>query len=329
MRRGRLLALALVVVVMLLLLKPGGWESISATPITLAMARETNHLAVLAVERGAFREEGLEVRFQTQESGKKALTTLLEGRADLALVGLGPLVLASFQDSDFQIVASVATHYDLYKIVARQDRDITAPAGLRGKRLGTTRASSLHYFASNFIQHHGMAHDGVTWRFVADIKELPLMLERGEIDAFCGREPYVGEAVSRLGEGAAVFHAPELPSNILNLITTSRLKDDELTRRLLRALLNAETYFREHRTDALAILARGLGKSPGEVERDLESVELRISLTQTLILEMEQLARWAITNRLVDKKAPPDFITRIHGDPLFQERPGAVDLPQR
>jgi len=94
--------------------------------------------------------------------------------------------------------------------------------------------------------------------------------------------------------------------------------------RLLRALLRAERFVKEHPDEAQAIVARATGTAPDLVREVWNSFRYRVLLDQTLLITLEDETRWAMNNNLADRKAMPDYRDYIHLDSLRAVRPEAV-----
>lgn len=298
-------------------------------PVRIALSREPLcALLALAVERGYLAEEGVAAKIVDHyPSGKRALAGLLEGEVDVAPCAETPIVFRSFERRDFRIVATVGTSDNEPRIVARRDRGIDQPADLRGKRVATQRASAVHYFLYLFLLRHGMSEADVELSFLA-AEELPDALDRGTIDAFSMREPFVGRAQALMGEDAVVFAEPGLYVKTFNLVVREDLAASrpEMLRALLRALLRAETFARRHPADAIEALADWMGTDRAIVGQVWPELELRVSLGQGLLGVLEDQARWAMQRGFIEAEGAPNYLDFVDPEPLAAVKPGAVTL---
>lgn len=306
---------------------PGAAEA--AEPLRIGLARQpSSALMVVAIERGYFAAEGLDVAIETFPSGKRALTEgLFAARVDVATTADVPVVFASLDRGDFRILASTYTSDDVNRIVARRDHAIAAPADLRGKRVATQRASAVHFFLHLFRLDQGLAATDLEIGYLK-AEELPGALNRGEIDAFSMREPYVGEAVAVLGDNAVVFSAPGLyvQADLFvasDSVVASRRLDVE---KALRALSRAEAFVREQPEQAAVLLARHLGSDETEVAKVLAAARVRLELPQDLLPRLEEMARWAKESGLVEASEMPNYLNLLHLDGLRAVRPEAVTV---
>lgn len=296
--------------------------------VTLGFAPALNYLTLIALDQGYFSDEGLDVTVVEYSTGSRVLRDgLLTGEIEVGVVGLGPLVFESFEREDFQIFGSISTLFDLYKVVARKDQDILAPADLQGKRLATSKASTFHYFAHNFLIENGLTDEDVEYSF-KQAAELPNALASGEVDAISTREPFISEAQNLLGDNAVVLAEPDLPANILNLVALDDFIQNkpEAAEKILRALIQAEDFAKDQPDQAIKIVAQKLEVAESDVTGEWSKVVLQVSLDQELILSLENTARWAIRNDLTEAGAMPNYLDYIYLNALETVKPEAITI---
>ena len=296
--------------------------------VRLAFSEPLNYLPVLAIQEKMFERAGLKVAFSSFPTGGTAFRSLKEGKADVCVVGLGPFVKSSFEREDMVVLASLATFYDLYRVVARTDRGISAASDLRGKRIATTRASSMHFFLHHFLLDQGLRESDVELVFMK-ATEIVGALEKGTVDAFCLRDPFVSEGRDLLGDKVVVLSAPELPSNTLNLVTTSAYAEGnpEVVRRLLTALIEADRFASKRVEEAIGRVAEGLEIKPDELSARWSETRLGVGLEQGLLLQLEQVAEWMARGGFVEVAAkPPNYLRLVRPAHLKAVAPERVTV---
>jgi len=325
MKNFRIVTILLTIAIVLAACAPAAPKVID--PVSLGFTTELNYVAIIALEKGYFTEEGLEVTITEYSSGTKARDGLFNGEVDFSVIGISPLVFASFDRSDFKVFGSVSTHYDLYKIVARKDSGIQNPSDLRGKRIGVSEASSFHYFLHNFALEYGYSENDAELVFSAAADQ-PAALAHGDTDAISTREPYISEAISLLGDNYVVFSEPNLPANTLNLVAMDAFIQEkpQVIEKVLRAMLKAEAFANEHPAEAITIVASKLGISEKELQLIWDNTTFSLSLDQELILEMENIAGWAISQKLTKADDMPNFLNFIYLDGLDAVKPEAITI---
>jgi NitT/TauT family transport system substrate-binding protein len=185
----------------------------------------------------------------------------------------------------------------------------------------------VHFFLYHFLLKHGLRGGRTTVVFL-EPAELPSALARGEIDAFSMREPLVGEAERLLGDNAILFEEKGLYLKTFNLVAVEDAVKNRtsVVNKILRSLIRAEEYTRQHPEQARRKVANRLQISEAVIEREWNELWLQVSLEQSLLLNLEDQARWAVSEGLVKGKKMPNFLNIIFPDPLDTIRPEAVRL---
>ena len=284
-------------------------------------------LVSIAVQKGYFAEQGLEVEVKEFKTGDDATRAVFEGKADIATVAETAFVFDSFREKDFSLFATIGSWDNEVKIVARTDRNINSIADLRGKRVGTHPKISVHYFLSQALLKHGLTMRDITPVF-KKAGELPAALEAGEIDAFSLREPFIGEATQRLKGNVQVFAEPGLYWKSFSLVARNKTlaERSDALQRFLRALRKAEMLVREQPREAAGILAAWLNSTPDKIAADLDQVKLRLGLEQRIVYVLENAAAWAMDENLVTAKTMPNYLLLINADALRAVKPYSVTI---
>lgn len=300
--------------------------------VRIAIPREPlNTLLIIATERDFFSREGLDVvvvKEFTTGTGKRALEGLLAGDVDVATsVADTAIVFASFKNQDFRIVASNGSSDNDPRIVGRKDRGIRKPSDLRGKRIGTPMGTSMHFFLRTVLVRDGLSEKDVTLVFKY-IEELPPALASGAVDAISIRKPHTDAAERLLGVNAVVFSLPGLYTKTLNVVASVNFIKEKpwAVKRIIMGLLKAEEFVKKNPEQAIQIVSARLGISKAELSDIWPELNLRVSLDQQLLPSLEEQARWAIKNRLTDKKQVPNYLNFIYSDALKEIKPEAVTI---
>lgn len=297
--------------------------------ISIGLAREPlNGLTIIAIEKGFFYQEDLDVKVVEYPSGKRALVDgLLSGQVDVATVSEVPIVFNSFNRSDFSVVATAGSSDNEPRIIARKSSGIQKPADLEGKRLATQRASAVHFFLHLFMVKHGLSQDAVNLSF-KKAEELPHALANGKIDAFSMREPFISKAKDLLKEDAIIFSEPGLYSKTFNLVVNNSvvLQRPAVIEQMLRALMQAEIFTANYPYQAMEIVANRLGINKKQMIDIWPEIRLKISLDQSLVYSLKDEARWAIDENLTDKHKIPNYFSLIYVNGLRAVKPQAVTI---
>lgn len=289
--------------------------------------QQQSSLAIIAVEKGFYSKEGLDVTVKEYPSGKRAVEGMLAGEVDVATTAETPIVFASFERQDFSIIASISSSDNILRIIARKDKGIQKPVDLRGKRIAVQKGSATHFFLHIFLLKNGLSEKDVSLYF-KKVEELPEALASGEIDAFSQREPFISKAKGLLGDNAVVFAEPGIYvlSEVM-IALNSLIKDKpEVINRLLRALLQAERFTRDHPDQAIKIVSNKLKAPESEISALWNEFYFTISLKQEILNILEDEARWAIRNKFTNKTKVPNYLNFIYLDGLKAVKPEAVTI---
>lgn len=112
----------------------------------------------VAIQKGYFAEQGLDVQLDTAWGGDKATTRLLADQDDIALVGAETTIFVQQQGAPDALVSfAQCTQLDGSILVSRQKIDHFDWSALRGKSLVGSRKGSMPEMVSEYVQKkHGL-----------------------------------------------------------------------------------------------------------------------------------------------------------------------------
>jgi NitT/TauT family transport system substrate-binding protein len=281
----------------------------------------------VALSERYFAAEGLEVAVKPYPFGRPALAAVLAGEADVATVAETPVVFATLKGQHAALLATISSTTRNNAVLSRRDKAIASTKDLAGKRVGVSRGTTGEFFLEMTLVRGGVRRESLTF---VDLnpEDMEGALRRGEIDAVATWAPYFGllekhfggELVSLVGESdyAETFDVVVRPEFVEKRPAT--------VAKVLRALLRAEDYAREHPQSARGIAAAALGVDPVELEEVWSTYDLRVRLDQSLFVLMDEEARWAVRSGLAAKQDTPDFRSVVAPAPLLVVRPASVHL---
>jgi ABC-type nitrate/sulfonate/bicarbonate transport system substrate-binding protein len=295
--------------------------------IIAASRLEATTLVRIALRNGYFEEYGLNVTMTEQSLGKFSLQEVFDGKADIATVAEMPVMKNSFKRDDIRVLATIHTSSTNVKIIARKDHGINAAGDLKGKRVGTTVGTVGEFFLFSFLLHAGLGAEDI--KLVdKDPSGLSEALRAGEIDAFSLREPHVFRAQEELGNKAITLPLSGAYTATFNVVSLSDFieRKPHLVKRLLQALLQAEEFVKNNREETIDIISQDLQLDRGYLDGTWEESKFTLALDQSLILTMEDEARWAIKNNLTSAKKVPNYLDLVYLDALEAVKPEAVTI---
>lgn len=138
----------------------------SSNTQTLTLAEVTRSVfytpQYVALEKGFFAEEGLEVELQTTWGGDKTMTALLSDHADIALVGAETSVYVHSQDATDKIINfAQLTQTDGTFLVAKEAYDDFTWDDVRGEVFLGQRIGGMPQMVGEYVlkQHHIDPHE--------------------------------------------------------------------------------------------------------------------------------------------------------------------------
>ncbi len=296
--------------------------------ITIAYSTASNAMLMyIAFAKGYLAEEGLDATPQSHAFGKLALSAVLEGKADLATVADTPIVFAVMNGKEIITLASIQTSNRNDAIVSRQDRGIIKPADLKGKNIGVTLGTTADFFVDSFLLAHGIEKNQVT---LIDMKpdEMATALDRGKVDAVSTFNPTVKQLEKELGSKGVVFFGETFYTEIFCIAAGQEYvqKNPETIKKVLRALIKAETFVKQNDKEARNLVAEFLKMDKAILDETWDIFTFRVTLDQALLVDFEDQTRWVLKNRLTARTDMPNYLNYIYPDGLLAVKPEAVRI---
>jgi NitT/TauT family transport system substrate-binding protein len=160
----------------------------------------------IAIEKGYYEEEGLKWDLVQVDTGQTNLM-LTTGQIDVTNNLLATLIQPLANGLDVKI--PLGLHTGCQKVLVRPDSPIRTPADLKGKRIGTTgMASSGTVITQRYLAELGIGVSAdnleVEW-VIYQQADLPLALERGQVDAIALGDP-TAYIIESEGKGRVIIN---------------------------------------------------------------------------------------------------------------------------
>jgi ABC-type nitrate/sulfonate/bicarbonate transport system substrate-binding protein len=97
--------------------------------------------------------------------------------------------------------------------------------------------------------------------------------------------------------------------------------------RFVKSLSQAEDFLVHHEAEAKAIVERRLGLDDASLAALWPQYVFSLSLDQTMIIAMEDEARWMMGAGLAETRPMPNYLDFIYIDALKSVKPSAVTIP--
>ncbi len=283
-------------------------------------------LIYIAQDQRFFAANGLSVNIKDYATGIATTDALLKGEMDISWVAEFPFVKRAFAKEKMSIFAVVDRFNEQY-LFGRKDRGIKTVSDLKGKRIGIPRNTIAEFYLGRFLELNGMNIRDVSLVDVPPPQSMDA-ITRGGIDGVIAWEPYSSQIRVKLADRAVAL---PLQSNQPGFGAIVGRNDwinghPEIVNRFLKSLAQAENYLIRNPAATKAILRKWLKFDDVFTETIWSENQFSLSLDQSLILAMEDEARWMIKNTLTTEKQIPDFLNYIYVDGLKAVKPEAVNI---
>jgi len=94
----------------------------------------------------------------------------------------------------------------------------------------------------------------------------------------------------------------------------------------LQAIKQAEGFIENNKDEAIAITSERLGVKKDFISSIWNDYQFRLFLDQTIMIGLENEARWAIQNKLTDKTKVPNYLDYVYTDALKKVNPEEVTI---
>jgi NitT/TauT family transport system substrate-binding protein len=298
--------------------------------IRIAHATPFNSMPIYAaVEKGYFKGK-LDVSLQGFPTGRDALNESLQGRADVATVAETPFMYAVMNGVQASIIATISETTNSILIIGRKDKGMIRPVDLKGKKIGVTIGAGGEFFLDNVLVFNGIPRTGVKKVNLTAEKMLRPLLS-GEVDAVVSWEPYAQELLDATGaNGFAYYGSPTYNRYTWNLVAQRGwvLKNPETVKKMLQALIQGVKFIKKNPSGVHKILAGYTRMDESAMSRMWGSTVFKVALNPSLLMSLEDNARWAIRSKRIDAKTVPNFLNYIYFDGLAAIDPAAVTIPR-
>jgi aliphatic sulfonates family ABC transporter substrate-binding protein len=278
-----------------------------AMPITVAAIP-----AYVALEKGFWREEGLDVQAQMFPSGRQALDALLSKSAEMMSVSETPLMHAILQGNKIYIVTTVTQHQEV-KLIARRDKGIQSGKDLNGKRVATLPGTNSDYFMYEFLKANGVPIESVKITNM-NPPDMVTALVQGNIDAYFAWEPHIYYAQRQLPQQSIVFPPGDLYHGRHCVAMNQEFVNahPDVVEKLIRGFQKAEKFVNENPDESMAIVSKMTSMDIGALKSLWSEYKVTVGIDSQLIQILDKEAQWARTISKTTTPAPNfnDFLYR-------------------
>ena len=329
-KRGVLLLLAALVfaVVVFLALRAPAAPSGVVSQVTLAVPTQINSALVhVASGQGLFLNAGVDVVGQPFELGRDALESMLDGKADLAVVADTPVMIAILGGADIAVLAGLSQVRRDLAVVVQSDGGIKQIQDLRGKLVGVSMGTNMPYFLDAMLQAHGVPSDQVK---LTDLRTDALIsaFKTGQIDAAVMFQPFLAKLEAEMGGQIKVFHGEDVYASRFMLVGKPSYIDShpQEVHRVLSALVAANQAILANPVEARRAIGRAVNIDDATMAKVFEPEDYIVTLDQAMLLALDDQTRWAMQKGLVARGPVPNYLNAMKYQHLDAVLPTAVTI---
>jgi len=307
----------LVVVVLMLLVLMTAGKTVSAEKVTIGHLPIVPSLPTyVAMEKGFFAEEGLEVELVPFQSGTAIIDALVAGRIDANCMSAitGHWFAAQNAPDKFKIflVYAAGSNVDnTMVVVVKEDSPLQGLQDLKGKKVGTFPGATSVALAKAIIRTQ-MDPEKVIFTEIPPPNLIPV-LAAGQIDAYFSPEPFGMLAVSS-GIGRYLQKSPctllglkkGIVGGAFSFSATFLQERPELAKKVKAAIEKGVDYIKANEQESRGYLGK--------------YAQLPPSVTAQIPFE-----KW-ITIKDLDKKAPQHYFDLLYKEGAYQKDLDTTEL---
>jgi ABC-type nitrate/sulfonate/bicarbonate transport system substrate-binding protein len=311
-----------------LLFRPPAASTAPLAKVSVAVPMQINStLMLVASGQGLFEKAGVNVKSVPFALGKDALASVLDGKADLAVVADTPVMFALFGGADIAMLAGISKSRRALAIVAHSDRGINRIEDLKGKSIGVSKGTNMPYFLDAMLEVHGIPTDKVT---LTDLRTDAAIsaFKGGKLDAVVAFQPFLAELTTQMGDRIKVFYGEDVYAFRFILVGKPAYIDShpQEVQGVLRALIAAQQETRTDPVQARRAVGGALKIDDATMAQLFEPENYAVSLDQAMLLALDDQTRWAIKKGLIAARPVPNYLKFMKYQDLEAVQPTAVTV---
>lgn len=210
----------------------------------------------IAVEKGYFKEEGLDVTFYYGMS-TDIMSLVASGKVDFGVSDGDQVIIARDKGVNVKVIYTMYVKYPV-GVVSFKDKGIKDIRSLIGKRVGTPGPYGSNYFGLQVILNsEGLTFDDIDLEFIGYTQVESLIADR--VDAavvYINNEPVVLREMGKEVNIINTYSITPMASAAIIASDTQVHKNPELVRRFIRAVVRAGNYVLDNRENVIFLLKK-------------------------------------------------------------------------
>jgi NitT/TauT family transport system substrate-binding protein len=289
----------------------------------------------VALEKGYFKEQGLEVGIKYVSGGGEIPPAMAAGSIKVAIAAHNNALNLIARDFPVKIVGTVNDISGALGMAVRNSLNVKSPKDLEGKKIGTFVYGGTMDFLARMSARYGIERDKLQ---VVNLQppDLAPAFARGDIDAALIWEPHLTRTARQGGTvmltGAQASFPEKKETNRLwglpiVIFTPQEFvdKNPNTLVALLKGLAKGQDFLMANRAEALDILTKKLSIPKDELAEMVGRNRYTMLMDQAFLTELDNTAESLVAAKQIPKA--PKATTYTVTAPMKRARPEWVTLP--
>jgi sulfonate transport system substrate-binding protein len=204
---------------------------------------------------------------------------------------------------------------------------VSAPRDLKDKRVGVVAGTTADFFLHIYLI--------TSYIDPKEVKIVNLMTDQvieallnGEVDAVSTWIPYTAILRDKLDLNAVILQEPSIYTMIWNVVAAKDFaeKSPERIKKFLLAISKANKFIAEHNTEAREVCSKYIGTKSPLYNREWSDYFFTMKLDQSLLLNLEDQARWMSGKKGAGEVEAHNFLDNINATGLKAAKPDAAGI---
>lgn len=307
-----------------------GQNSGPTDELTVADANfQSNALYFIALQKGYFKDENLVVNRKKFTLGKDALSDVVAGNSDLALVPDTAFLVQFKNGEDIKIIATVQKSQKSTGIIGWRKLGVNYITDLPGKKVGIVKGTNSEFLFLSLLANNNIPKDKITI-YYGGLNELDELFRLKKLDAVSIGNPNLFQIQEDVGESeiSQFYSNGNIDATVITGETGIINDKQREIQKFLRAMKRAETFAEnpDNREEAISIVTKVMDTDPtSTVESLWDNYHLTLDL-DNLLLEILGAHSEALSSLEGLPNHPEDLKNAVFPDYLTQVAPDDVTI---
>ena len=282
--------------------------------------RVADAASIIAVKKGFFAAEGLNIRPVIFSSGPACTEALTYGDADFGTMGDTTAIITTSKGRGFTIIASHGGGEHRHRILVATGSRIKTFHDLEGKRIGVKKGTSTHGGLELLARQEGLDLSDE----IIDLapRDQLIALAAGEVDAIVASEPTPSKAEAD-GYGHELTTLGGLGNTYpIFILVNSKFaaQHPDMVGKMIKALSRATAFIEDHPEEAVTIQAAQTGLAPEVISKAMayhhyglsldDSVQDSLAVTAKFLKDIGKIEHVPAWNEAID----PFYLQKLKGE---------------